>query len=55
MATPLDMVLRSAEWGPWDEADLGPVIRYIRGSTRLRLPQEWRDFDVYVGRLLSQG
>lgn len=36
------------EWGPestsWDEeADLRDVIRYARGSSKLRIPDGWRE------------
>lgn len=27
----------------WPEADLGSVVTYARGSTRLSIPQEWRE------------
>jgi len=26
----------------WSEADLGPVVQYGRGSTRLTIPKEWQ-------------
>ena len=30
-------------WSDWPEANLEPVIRYLRGSRYLDLPQAWRD------------
>ena len=26
----------------WPEADLGPVVKYGRGSTLLTIPEEWQ-------------
>ena len=46
--TPLPLALEAALWGSWEEADLAPVVRYVRGSTRLSIPPEWRKFDDYA-------
>ena len=44
----LNMLFKNMEWGPesisWDEeADLRDVIRYARGSSKLRIPDGWRE------------
>ena len=37
-------IFSSLEWGDkWHDAELRAAIQYIRGSTKLRIPHEWRD------------
>ena len=47
-STPLQESLAGLAWSEWEEADLFPVIRYCRGSTRLAIPDEWRQFDHLI-------
>ena len=42
-STSLTSLYEGMEWGDlWDDAAMLSVVRYLRGSHRLRLPQEWR-------------
>jgi hypothetical protein len=38
-------MFRAMPMGPdnWSEASLLDVVKYLRGSIHLRLPQEWKD------------
>ena len=29
-------------WSAWDDASLGSVLRYVRGSAFLELPESWK-------------
>ena len=41
--TPLTELYEKYEWGDlWSEGHLIDVVRYLRGSKRLTIPEEWR-------------
>lgn len=41
--TPLIDLYANYPWGDlWAEGDLLSVVRYLRGSKKLKLPNEWR-------------
>jgi hypothetical protein len=40
---PIHELYSQYPWSDWPEANLEPVIRYLRGSRYLDLPQAWRD------------
>lgn len=38
-------IFKSLDWANiWKEARMGEVCRYMRGSTHLRLPKEYKEF-----------
>ena len=43
MDTPLPQLLEKAPWNMYEDAELEPVLLYLRGCKSLRMPQEFKD------------
>lgn len=43
MEESLPAVVAQIPWSSWEEAEILDVLIYLRGSEKLRLPQEWVD------------
>ena len=43
-SVPLTELFAAMPWGDlWNDADMVSVVRYLRGSKKLRIPPEWRE------------
>ena len=54
METPLPDLLRN--WSSWEDAELGSVLLYLRGSKCLKMPEEYKAVFpsfLYVGPSLQ--
>ena len=44
MEKPLQQLFAEMPWGDcWADAKLVEVVRYLRGSTKLAIPEGWRE------------
>lgn len=42
LQTPLHILYGQYSWSSWEEAELEPTLRYLRGCKGLRIPEEFR-------------